>query len=101
MKTKSFDILKTKSIFIWLAAAVAAILMMPLIAMQFTDDVNWSPFDFLVAAVLLFGAGTLFILVARKTPNTSKRIAIGVLVSIVLIYIWAELAVGIFTNLGN
>ena len=34
---------------------VAALLMVPLVAMQFSSDVNWSVFDFMVAGTLLAG----------------------------------------------
>jgi hypothetical protein len=69
--------------------------------MQFSSDVNWSVSDFVLMAVLLFGTGSLFVLAARKTNKASRRVAIGVVFAVALLYIWAELAVGIFTNLGS
>ncbi|MBF1148374.1 MAG: hypothetical protein HXL67_01195, partial [Cloacibacterium normanense] len=33
----------------------ALILVIPFIGMQFTKEINWSSFDFLVAGILLFG----------------------------------------------
>ena len=76
--------------------AVALLLIIPLIAMQFTDEVNWSLFDFIVAGVLLLGTGLMCELVMRKVKKIRFRIAICVLLLIVLLLIWAELAVGIF-----
>ena len=75
---------------------VAILLLIPLIAMQFTDEVNWSPFDFVIMGGLLLGTGLLIELVIRKVKTTGYRIAIcgAVLASFVLI--WLELAVGIF-----
>ena len=75
---------------------VALLLLIPLIAMQFTDEVNWTPFDFVVAGVLLLGTGLIFDLVIRKIKNIKYRVAISVALLVVLLLIWAELAVGIF-----
>jgi len=74
----------------------AILLLIPLIAMQFTDEVNWTLFDFIVAAVLLFGTGLMCELVIRKVNKTKFRIAICVALLAMLLLIWAELAVGIF-----
>jgi peptidoglycan/LPS O-acetylase OafA/YrhL len=75
---------------------VALLLLMPLIAMQFTDEVNWTLFDFIVAGVLLLGTGLMCELVMRKVKKIRLRIAICVALLIMLLLIWAELAVGIF-----
>ena len=75
---------------------VALLLLVPLIAMQFTDEVNWNLADFIVAAVLLFGTGLTCEFVLRKVKKTQYRIAIIVSILAVLFLIWAELAVGIF-----
>lgn len=74
----------------------ASLLLVPLIAMQFTNEVKWGPFDFLVAAVLLFGTGLLCEWMLRKVKKTPYRIAILAGLLIALLLIWAELAVGIF-----
>ena len=75
---------------------VAFLLLIPLIAMQFTNEVNWSLSDFIVAGVLLLGTGLILDLVIRKTKNIKFRIAISIAVLIILLLVWAELAVGIF-----
>jgi hypothetical protein len=49
---------------------VAVLLLIPLIAMQFSPEVNWSPVDFAVAGVLLFGTGLSCELVLRKVKKT-------------------------------
>ncbi len=74
----------------------AILLLIPFIAMQFTDEVNWSLFDFLVAGALLFGTGLLCELAIRKINKMKYRIAICVVLLVVFLLIWAELAVGIF-----
>lgn len=75
---------------------VAFLLLIPLIAMQFTNEVNWSFFDFIVAGLLLIGTGLAFELVMRKIRKPRYRIAVFATILIVLVLIWVELAVGIF-----
>lgn len=79
-----------------LLVAVAVFLCIPLIAMLFTNAVNWTLIDFVVAAVLLSGTVLLIELVLRKVKKTSHRIAIVVTILALLILVWIELAVGIF-----
>lgn len=75
---------------------VAIMLLIPFIAMQFTNEVNWSVSDFMVAAVLLLGTGLLCELVMRKVKNIKTRLAICGVILLALLIIWIELAVGIF-----
>ncbi|MFU8895736.1 MAG: hypothetical protein ACNA8J_05065 [Gammaproteobacteria bacterium] len=49
---------------------------------------------------LLLGMGSLFVLLARKMPR-KYRWVVGGLVAAAFLYLWAELAVGVFTNLGS
>ncbi len=72
------------------------LLLIPLIAMQFTAEVNWGPLDFVVAAILLFSTGLIIDLVLRKIKNGTYRIAIIIALLVLLLLIWAELAVGVF-----
>ena len=78
------------------------LLLIPLIAMQFTAEVNWGSLDFVVAAILLFSTGLIIDLVLRKIKNGTYRIAIIIALLVLLLLIWAELAVGVFgTSLGG
>ena len=72
------------------------LLFIPLIAMQFTNEVNWKVSDLVVAGALLIGTGLMCELVIRKVKVTKYRIAICFAFLTVLILIWTELAVGIF-----
>ncbi|HCM77642.1 MAG TPA: hypothetical protein DIS90_14770 [Cytophagales bacterium] len=76
--------------------SVVLLLFVPLIAMQFTDEVNWKLGDFIIAAALLFGAGLVCEWVLRKVPKSTYRIAIIAVVLAILLLIWVELAVGLF-----
>lgn len=91
--------IKDNTIFVWIAIATGVILLIPLIAMRFTAEVNWTLSDFVVMGTLIFGMSSLFVLAARKWRK--HRLAIGIAFAIGFMYIWAELAVGIFTNWGS
>ena len=75
------------------------ILMIPFIAMQFTDKVNWGSEDFIVIAVLLVAVTASIELVMKK----AGKYRFGAIAVIVLgaLWLWAELAVGLFTNWGS
>jgi hypothetical protein len=64
--------------------------------MQFTNEVDWNLFDFIVAGVLLLGTGLVCELILRKVKKLEYRIAICSVVIVLLLLIWAELAVGVF-----
>lgn len=74
------------------------ILLIPLIAMQFTNEINWSVFDFVVAGMLLLGTGLMFEFVIRKVKIIKYRIAICLAILTIFLLIWAELAVGLFDS---
>lgn len=76
--------------------AAMLILLIPIIAMQFTDEVNWTLSDFIIAGILLLSSGFLFELTIRKVKNTGYRIAICTVLLVMLLLFWVELAVGIF-----
>jgi len=94
------DRLSQNSVFLWIALATAAILLIPLVAMQFTAEVRWDTTDFIVMGSLLFGLASVFVLVARPAPR-KRRILIASLFVAAFLYLWAELAVGLFFNLGS
>lgn len=76
--------------------AVPTLLLIPLIAMQFSTGVDWKIPDFLVMGVLLLGTGLLCELVLRKVKSVMGRIIFCGIVLLVFLLVWAELAVGIF-----
>ena len=81
---------------IGILSGIAVILLIPLIAMQFTEEVKWTLSDFLVMGFLLMGTGLLCELVIRKVRKTNWQIAFCLLLLLAFLLIWAELAVGIF-----
>jgi uncharacterized membrane protein len=64
--------------------------------MQFTNEVNWSIMDFLIAGVLLFGTGLTIEFVLRKVKTRKNRILVCGIIILLLLLLWTELAVGIF-----
>ena len=75
---------------------VAILLSIPLIAMQFTDEVSWTILDFVVMGSLLLSIGFICELTIRKVSKIKHRIAICITILVVFLLIWAELAVVIF-----
>lgn len=80
----------------WIFATVATLLLIPLVAMQFTSEVNWTFSDFVVMGVLLLGTGLLCELTIRMISNLRYRILAVVAILVLFFLVWAELAVGIF-----
>ncbi|MDZ4209603.1 MAG: hypothetical protein U1C56_00320 [Candidatus Curtissbacteria bacterium] len=72
------------------------ILLVPLVAMQFTHEVNWSLADFVVMGALLFGTGLTIEFVTEKLANPTGRMMAIMIILALFFLIWAELAVGIF-----
>lgn len=75
---------------------VILLLLIPLIAMQFTNEVNWTLIDFVVAGFLLLISSLMCERVLRKVDKIKHRFAICIAILVALLIIWAELAVGIF-----
>ena len=91
---KFIEMNKKRLMLFW--TACIGLLAIPLIAMQFTDEVNWTIVDFVIAGGLLFSLGFLVDLLLDKVKPKTKSWAIIALVLILFLLLWAELAVGIF-----
>jgi hypothetical protein len=75
---------------------IAIILLIPSISSQFSREVNWQLFDYLVAALLLT---ILFVgIEVIKKLKSKKRYFVLAFFLIIMILIWIELAVGIFNS---
>lgn len=75
--------------------AAATMLLLPLIAMQFTDEVVWDAFDFIFMGVLIGAVGAGFELAVRKTRNAAYRTAAGIALAMTFLLVWINGAVGI------
>lgn len=86
--------------FLWVLLATAGILLIPLVAMQLTADINWTVSDFIIMGIMLMTAGSLFVIASRHAPSRYLW-WIAAAIGLLFVYVWAELAVGIFTQLGS
>ena len=72
------------------------LLLIPLIGMAITDEINWSLFDFIIMGSLVIFLSIGINFVSNRTKNLKNRyLYIGILV-LIFTFIWAELAAGIF-----
>ncbi|WP_245261154.1 hypothetical protein [Chelativorans sp. J32] len=89
-----------RSMMTWGAAALL-ILLLPLLAMQITDEVKWGLADFVLAGTLVVGAGLIYELAVRNTGSRAYLAGIGVALAAALLLIWINLAVGIIGSEDN
>jgi hypothetical protein len=78
----------------WGAAAV--LLLLPLVAMQFTPEIAWDQADFAIFGVMLAVACGTFELAVRLTHRPAYRVLAGLALAGGFVLLWAQLAVGVF-----
>lgn len=83
-----------RRLIIW-GLVVGAILMIPLVAMQFTTDVDWSVGDFIAMGILLYGSAFMYELIAMQGGGIEYRVAVALAVLTGFLLVWVNLAVGI------
>jgi hypothetical protein len=77
--------------------AVPALLMATaFLGNLFVEGWNWSPSDFIIAAVLLFGTAFFINLVITSKKTLVSKLIVCFAILLVLALVWIELAVGIF-----
>lgn len=84
-----------------LAAVTLAILLIPLVAMQYTNEVVWTVSDFIFAGTMLFGTGLSYKLITMKASSFSYKLAVGLALFSGLFLLWANLAVGLIGSEDN
>ena len=75
---------------------VGLLLLIPLIAMQLTNEVNWSFFDFIIMGGMLTITGLLIGIILKKVKSYKYKKVLIVTILLIFLLIWAELAVGLF-----
>ena len=78
------------------------LLLLPLVAMQVSDEVKWGPFDFALAGALLFGTALAFELAVRQVGQSRLPAGVRALaLAAAFLLIWINLAVGIIGDEGE
>ncbi len=75
-----------------------ALILTPLIAMQFTSEVNWDETDFIFATVIFGIVGGLIELAVRTSSNWYFRFGAIFAVLAGFMVVWSNLAVGMIGN---
>ena len=76
--------------------AAELVLLVPLIAMQFSEEWDWKLPDFIIIGILLAGVGVGLQMIISGAEYSARRAVVGLLLAAVMILAWMELAVGIF-----
>jgi hypothetical protein len=84
-----------------LVRVTACVLLVPLVAMQFTGEVAWTVSDFIFAGVLIYGTGRAYQLVAANAGGISYRAALGLALAAAFILVWTVGAVGVIGEEGD
>ena len=79
-----------------LTFAPLALLLIPLIAMHYSDEVHWTLIDFAIMGVLLLVVGMWTQRVVKRVKSFPRRATYILFVILLFLLVWAELAVGIF-----
>ena len=80
---------------------VTALLLAPLVAMQFTSEVDWDMTDFIAMGFILGSLGLALEFMVSRSGSFSYRIASGIAVLAAFLLVWANLAVGMIGSEGN
>lgn len=96
----SGKIFRPKSIVIILCGTLL-LLAFPLLGMQFSEEITWDIPDFVIMAMLLIVTGLTYEFAVNRVKSKNHRVIIGLILFLLLLYIWVELAVGVFTNIGS
>lgn len=81
------------------AVCTALLLLVPYVAMFFTTEVDWNATDFIVAGTMLSVTGLLLEAVMKK--GGAYKVPAAIVIVGVFLWLWVELAVGLFTNWGS
>ena len=87
------------SMLIW--GGAACLLLLPLVAMQFTSEVDWDGRDFLIMGVLLAIVCGGYEFATRMSDSTAYRAGAAVAIATGFLTIWVNLAVGMLGSERN
>ncbi len=84
-----------------LALITFVLLLIPYFGNQYLEGWNWSPSDFVFAAILTLGAGVAYELFAKRSGNASFRAGAAVALGASFLLIWINGAVGLIGSETN
>ena len=87
------------SLAIW--GGLAALLLTPLAAMQFTEEVAWDAADFIIFGAMLGAAGLGYEFATRMSGDKAYRAAFAIALVAAFLLVWINLAVGIIGTEDN
>jgi hypothetical protein len=96
MNTKTTpSILSTRAI-VRVILGTTGLLLIPLLGMLVSDEVQWNSFDFLVMGTLIATTWLTFEALVSRHQKLESKLVVGMIMLAVFLLIWAELAVGVF-----
>jgi len=90
-----------QNVFVRVGLKVLVILAILYIVTLLSPGAEWTLSDFMFAAAFFMVVGLAFELLVHRVKDTKKRLIAGVVLALAFVYLWAEAAVGIFTNIGS
>ena len=76
---------------------VLFLLLIPFTMMLLTDRIRWSLLDFTIAGILLVITISTIHFIFRKIKNTKYFIVTSIAFLILMLLIWIEISLGVFT----
>ena len=78
-----------------------ALLLLPAVAMHFTDEFDWNAFYFIFATVMFGSVGLVVELTVRSSRSIAFRAAVALALAAAFLIIWINGAVGIIGDEDN
>lgn len=78
---------------------ILSLLLIPFVFTQLSNEVNWNFIDFLIMGILLVVISFLVDLISRKVKGKKKKITLIILTLLAFLFVWAEIAVGVVSDL--
>lgn len=77
------------------------LLLLQWVAMQFSDEVQWTAGDFVVAGLMLLSVCAAYEVAARIARDNAYMLGVGLAVAACFLTVWVNLAVGIVGSENN
>lgn len=72
------------------------LLIIPLIGMNLTDEIDWTLSDFIISGLILLVFSLTINFIILRISNRKKRVLYITILFILFMLVWTELALGIF-----